>query len=130
MSFREVIMGWKNIDNLHMGPPSSKQRVRNEDKVYPRKEATESNIETKEKNTGGKILYADIVIHNNIRRHDVGTEISCDHQYRNYDIRPNLCSSNDSVSTWSFHKPYHMRDVAMTKVHTQSWSSDNICIGC
>ena len=81
MESYEVIMGWKHIDNLHMGPPSTNERVENVDEVNSMKEVIESNIETKDKNVGRKQSYADILIHRNIIRHGVGTESCRDHQY-------------------------------------------------
>ena len=56
MKFREVIMGWKHIDTLQMGPTSTKELVGNVEKVESRKEVIESNVETKDKNMGSKKL--------------------------------------------------------------------------
>ena len=69
----------------------------NLDGVEPIKEVIGVNVETKNKNMGRKMLYADIFIHRNDKRNDAGAESSRDHQYTNYDIRPNLCSSYDDV---------------------------------
>ena len=44
--FRDVIMGWKHIDNLHIVPPSIKEHVVNVVKVRSNQEEIESNIET------------------------------------------------------------------------------------
>ena len=45
MKFRELIMEWKYIDNLQMGPPSTNDCVGNMDEVKYSKEVIESNIE-------------------------------------------------------------------------------------
>ena len=37
VKFREVIIGWKYIDNLQMGPPSTKESVEKMDDVEPKK---------------------------------------------------------------------------------------------
>ena len=74
----------------------------------------ESNVETKDKNTLRKISYTEIVIHGNKRRHNVGTEISHNHQYKNDDVPPNLCISYGNVSTWSLCKPSDIWDAVTT----------------
>ena len=40
VKLHEEIMGWKHIDNLHMGPPSTKYRVGNMDGFESSKEVT------------------------------------------------------------------------------------------
>ena len=44
--FCDVIMGWKHVDNLQMGPPSTKERVVNVVKVSSNQEEIKSNMET------------------------------------------------------------------------------------
>ena len=39
-------MGWKHIDTLHMGPPSTKVRIENVVKVRSNQEEIEFNMET------------------------------------------------------------------------------------
>ena len=55
--------------------------VGNVDKIYPSKEVIKSNVDTTDENRGRNISYAEIFIHQNMRRHDVEKEMSCDHQY-------------------------------------------------
>ena len=47
LKFREVIMGWKHIDTLHMGPSSTKECVGNVDKVKSRIKEVGSSIKAK-----------------------------------------------------------------------------------
>ena len=44
-----------------MNPIDYRVYIGNVDKVYPIKEVIESNVDPKDKNTGRKILYTDIV---------------------------------------------------------------------
>ena len=44
--FRDVIMGWKHVDNLQMVPPSTKERVGNLVKVGSNQEEINSNMDT------------------------------------------------------------------------------------
>ena len=55
MKFHDVIMGWKHIYTLQMGPPSIKDHVGNEDEVL-------SSIKSTKKDMREKHLYADILI--------------------------------------------------------------------
>ena len=43
--FHEVIMGWKHVNTIRMGPPSKKERVVNVVKVRSNQEEFESNME-------------------------------------------------------------------------------------
>ena len=99
------------------------------DEVDPSKESIKSNIETKDKNTGSKKLYANIVIHGNKRRHDVGLENWHNHRYKNYNVRPNLFIIYDGVSTRSCCNPYNILDAVVTQGQTLSLPSDKIRIG-
>ena len=103
-----------------MGPTSNKERIRNVDEVDPRKEVIKFNVDTKDKNTVNKISYVDIFIHVNKRHNEVGTESSCGHQYKNDNVRPNLCSSCDDVSMWSHHKTSDKLYSVTIQVHTSS----------
>ena len=47
MKFGEVIKGWKRIDTLYMGPPSTKEHVGNVDDFESIKEGIKFNIDTK-----------------------------------------------------------------------------------
>ena len=38
VKFRDVLMGWKHVDTLQMGPPSTKERVGNVVKVRSNQE--------------------------------------------------------------------------------------------
>ena len=42
----DMIMGWKHVYTLQMGPPPTKERVGNVVKVRSNKEEIESNMET------------------------------------------------------------------------------------
>ena len=42
----DMIMGWKHVDTLQMGPPSKKERVVNVVKVRSNQEEIKSNMET------------------------------------------------------------------------------------
>ena len=44
--FCDMIMGWKHVDILHMGPPSTKERVGNVVKVMSNQEEIKFNMET------------------------------------------------------------------------------------
>ena len=44
--FHDVIMGWKHVDTLHMGPPLTKERVGNVVKFRSNQEEIESSMET------------------------------------------------------------------------------------
>ena len=44
--FHNVIMGWKHVDILQMGPPSTKERVGNVVKVMSNQEEIKFNMET------------------------------------------------------------------------------------
>ena len=61
IKFREVIMGWKHIDTLQMGPPSTKERVGNMDEAYPSLKAYPISKKEKERERRGMTSYADIV---------------------------------------------------------------------
>ena len=43
--FRDVIMGWKHVDTLQMGPPSTKEIVGNLVKFRSNQEEIDSNME-------------------------------------------------------------------------------------
>ena len=73
VNFCEVIMGWKHIDTLQMGPPSNRECVRDKEEVESSREVIESNIETKDEKLVRKKLYVDIVIHSNKKRHNTRT---------------------------------------------------------
>ena len=44
--FRDEIMGWRHVDTLQMGPPSTKESVGNVVKFRSNQEELESNMET------------------------------------------------------------------------------------
>ena len=50
-TFLEVIMGWKHIDTLDIGPSSTKDRVGNVVNIRSIKEVIESSVETEGKDT-------------------------------------------------------------------------------
>ena len=101
VKFREVIMGWKNIDTLHIWLPLTMERVVNMEKVEPIKEVIEFKVDTKHEHLGAKKLYIDIVIHGNKKWINVITEVSCDYPIKNENVCLNLYSSNDDVTVWS-----------------------------
>ena len=51
VQFCEVIMGWKHVEILHMGLPSTKERVGGGVKVKLSKVEFESSVDTKEGKT-------------------------------------------------------------------------------
>ena len=55
--------------------------VGNVENIYPSKEVIKSNVDTKDENRGRNRSYAEIFIHQNMRRHGVEKEMSCDHPY-------------------------------------------------
>ena len=59
------------------------------DKVESIKEVIDYNVDTKDKNIGGKNSYANKVIHTNKIKHNERTEIIHDHQY-NGQRTPNI----------------------------------------
>ena len=63
VKFCEVIMVWKHVYTLHMGPPSTKECVIYTVEVESIKGEVEYSAETKEENTERNKLYSDIVIH-------------------------------------------------------------------
>ena len=76
MKLREVIIGWKHRATLYMGPPSTKDRVKNVDDFNSIKT-------TKKKEIGKEMSYADIVtgdakwgtIMSETKRHGVSTKV-------------------------------------------------------
>ena len=76
MKFREVILVWRHINNLHMGPSSTKQRVGNVEAVESSKEFIKSTVEKKDKNTVRGELCTDIVIHRNKIKYNTRTVYS------------------------------------------------------
>ena len=52
----DMIMGWKHVDTLQMGPPSTKERVGNVVNVSSNQEENESKMET-----GGERIESSVV---------------------------------------------------------------------
>ena len=44
--FRDIVMGWKHVDTLQIGPSSTKEHVVNVVNVRSNQEEIESNMET------------------------------------------------------------------------------------
>ena len=76
VKFHYVIMGWKKIDTLQMGPSSTKENVGNVDKV-------ESRTNAEEIYTGKKKSYVDIVISEITKVNSMSVMLR-------YDIRKNI----------------------------------------
>ena len=83
MKFHDVIMGWKDMDTLHMGNPSTKEHVRNVDEV-------ESIIKAKNKYMVKIKAYTDIVIVDKPQ----GTIVS---EIGRYDVSTNFAVTNDII---------------------------------
>ena len=56
-----------------MGLPSTKERVGNMDKIKSRNEVIKSNVDTRDEKVGRNKSYADILIHRNIKWHNIST---------------------------------------------------------
>ena len=67
--FCDVIMGWKHVDHLHMGPTSTKESVGNMVKARSYQEDIESNMET-----GGEIIESSVEIEGDRTGYNVETK--------------------------------------------------------
>ena len=76
VKFHYVIMGWKQIDKLRVGPSSTKENVENVDKV-------ESRTNAEEIYTGKKKSYVDIVISEITKGNSMSVMVR-------YDVRKNI----------------------------------------
>ena len=59
--FHEVIMGWKHVDNLQMGPPSTNERVGNVVNIGSNKKVIKFSVDTERKDTERRMIYVDII---------------------------------------------------------------------
>ena len=67
--FHDMIMGWKHVDTLQMGPPSTKERVGNVVNVSSNQEENESKMET-----GGEIIESSVVAEGDRTGYNVKTK--------------------------------------------------------